>query len=591
MITEKLIKDLPRWVEEYGKRGIFMFTPQKIVLLQTVQKKYEKDYKRYILALEKSFQTKEGLISPIYNELQITISDVIQEIDNANLGINKIITGKASVQDVETTFKSIKIIENIFPYLGRLAAEDTNLKTKLENIQAITGLSLEGLGTTGTAIRKQFEGLKTPKTIEERFAGIKTRHPELYGLGKEMLGGIIEAFGPYGTAAKWMGTTITRYLKRRKEARLEREAGTLAQQLLPAELTTPERAAGLKEALIGGIPTPRAVRPEELIRKKTGPEVTAGSQSLYQFFNEGAYRAKWTKEILGLFGGGLAKPTGKKGGLAGFFDKFKGLLENISGMFKTLGPILLNVAKIAGPALAIAGAGLAGWAAGRWVGKHVKVGGKSVDEWVQKGFQKLMGGDERDRLKREAALAKRPEMKRALELQAQGMGVKESVTVAQAEISGKPTTKISEVAKPGIKKVIPEEIPITESIEQLTEEQRKARLAYKYSPEELKLASERERLTATAEYKKKGIKIYGGLPVMGELTEEQQIFVRKKEEELRTKTMERENKAAEYNAQMLEEMKNLNKNIQTQKVKPSYDAKDTGDPLIESLNQGNLATN
>ena len=140
------------------------------------------------------------------------------------------------------------------------------------------------------------------------------------------------------------------------------------------------------------------------------------TESLFTFFNKDAYKARWTRDVLKALQRDMEVPVeskSKKGlwntlqdfwrGLRGFGSKLWNFVRMILSKPLTwlaavalpflgkslmrLIPLFSKLAPLLGRVFAVLGAAFIGWKAGRWIGEHVKLGGKSVDEWTQKGFE------------------------------------------------------------------------------------------------------------------------------------------------------------------------------------------------------------
>jgi len=156
--------------------------------------------------------------------------------------------------------------------------------------------------------------------------------------------------------------------------------------------------------------------------------------SLYQFFDKDAYRARWTTEIMEAL-----KDIKRGGGRAGGGGGIGGVLQGMLGWLKGLVPMIV-------PIVLVALSALAGWFIGRFIGQ-------ALGRWMQQGRerQELLGRAEEIR-----RTGGRTEVARALELQAKGMSIRESVIQAKREL-GQP---ISEAyLKPSEKKVEPVPMP------------------------------------------------------------------------------------------------------------------------------------
>ena len=155
-----------------------------------------------------------------------------------------------------------------------------------------------------------------------------------------------------------------------------------------------------------------------------GGDIESG---LFAFFNGRAMKAKWTKRMLDSSGGLGGLGSEDSGGGAGGFGG-RGLTGLIQG--------------IVGPVIAVMGAGMVGWMAGRAIG-GLEVGGKTIDKHIEGAGVSLMGGDEDARMKKAAKKARKDAKKgkvqstmaRAMQLQVEnpGMTSKEAAQIAWAE--------------------------------------------------------------------------------------------------------------------------------------------------------------
>ena len=559
-----------KWLREFKKKGIFAFDKNQLSFLQVLKAKYQRDYTPFLEQLEFTL----GVVSADPRTAAI-VKNVKTEIEKSFNTIDKLLGSKgliATSEEATDLYYGLEYIESSIEELSALAASNVQTQQAISRVEKQTGISFENLAKTQPLIVKRYKGLIPSKPFAEKKAAFAARHPELYGLGREMLGGITGAFGPYGTAAKWMGTTITGYLKRRREAKLEKEAGGLAQRLLPAELTTPERAMTLKEALMGGIPTPRAVRPEELIRRKTGPEVTAGSQPLYQFFNEGAYKAKWTKKVLSLlslFGGlDFMKKETKK-------EERKFLKEKLE---ETPLKNVKNFAVFLGPLLSL----LAGLGMGVWdIKKGLEIAKK--EGWLRKPGEELAKGQK-------VAIGI------GSFLGGTGPGIFDKGTIGQKAKNIAWGALKGGLIGGGLIAAGALLAPLTGGVS----------LGAVMAAAPAIMTASAGSIAGGAALGASigaGIHGFGGKRISQGIQETTRLlnlqnpvtgqslinFQNQVQSDLFKNIEQSGTKIINYNSQMLEELKNISKYIFPKISGSNYQAKDSGDPLVEALNQGNVS--
>ena len=206
-------------------------------------------------------------------------------------------------------------------------------------------------------------------------------------------------------------------------------------------------------------------------RNKEGKFVSSSSgvksletTELFNFFNKNAFAALWTKDVyrfLQKIAGenedssekGVAKEESGKGNSKGF--NFGDLGKNVKGAVGNIGKMGSNLlggagkflssgvgsggaGGLLGSGLAIGGAGLAGWGAGRMIGEHVKIGGKSIDEHTQNVFS---GGA----IGKAEAMGKvtDPKMQQKMDLIKGGMNPMEAQRKIYGDSSTIPNTDVS----------------------------------------------------------------------------------------------------------------------------------------------------
>jgi hypothetical protein len=218
----------------------------------------------------------------------------------------------------------------------------------------------------------------------------------------------------------------------------------------------------LKEQM-SGVRTERGRREEreraEATRFGRGRAETIGvgavETALYQFFDKGAYKARWTTEIIEILKGTKgAGGAGIGGILQGLMGWLKGIIPTILAFIKSIIPVIL-------PVVLVALSALAGWIVGKFIGDKLW-------EWIQPGVERWA---KRRAVRRQVAELKRagarPEIARALELNAQGMPLREAIIQANKEF-GKPTPEVF-LKPPEERKLEPVPVPETSLVGEIRE--------------------------------------------------------------------------------------------------------------------------
>lgn len=390
--------------------------------------------------------------------IQKTVLDIMEAEKISDISVLKKRTDKI--------LESLKTIQSAAEWLSNVDNISNQMQGRLEQASKDTNTTIGDIKRTSKIITGRTQQvLKRPSKLGLAYQSFKGSDT-----GEQLGASISNMFGPFSGIAKMIGGGVRGALSFKEalgkrafsEATITggpRQLGALEEQNkflwgkeeVPIEIGSKDKTTSSEsrktgksksdsigktilnktiESMFGGLK-----QTEGISQSSVGGGV--GRTSLFDFFNVGAYKAKWTKELLESVSGKEIEVGGQKGGGSGLFG----------GLFNKIGDSVKSLSAI-GPTLAVAGAGLAGWGAGRWIGGQ-KVGDKTVDEHVTGFAQKRMeSSDKKKREKERKSL--RPEVRRALELQDQGVPIRESVAQAQKELSISTVEKIPSETKEGI---------------------------------------------------------------------------------------------------------------------------------------------
>lgn len=405
------------------KSGAILSDSERVTL-EAIARKYEKDFEPFLSTLASSvpFRNMPEQIAKDLRDTSERMKVFIDKVKNISLA-----RGVISEEDLGLLSYSRQYIEDKIVAFKTLQEQNNHFKDITTSLTEKTGVSFEKMETTHATVTSRLSGMG--KGSMDKF---RTKHPEVYGLGSNLGKSVLGAFGPYGQLVSLIGNTIGNYRKRAIQERTLRETEDLASQLLPSGETSTKEYGILRKNLLGtelgGILKPeslygyqnKGINPAGILNRTMSKSsifnsLNEAGAGLFSFFNNGWKKAFWTKRILELLGEKDKKEEKKDSALGSLAGIFNGLKDSLF-------PALKTIAKVAGPALAVAGAGVAGWTAGRFIGENVKWGGKTLDKHTQGFFQHtLFGGDEKDRLRKIAN--ENPLISEAIKLQMENPGM------------------------------------------------------------------------------------------------------------------------------------------------------------------------
>lgn len=385
---EKLLKKSPTprdSVREMIEDGFGVLTPNGQRALALIRGRYTGDFKDFFTTLSQRYDKTKRATAEIKR-----VSGVLSKINSLVELIDQILLSTDALQAKEDGIRLAEMavdLDSEFEFFTDASNITQTLSENLEDVADKSGVSLEDIKAAQAVFtRKTQEITKQPTKISRIKGGLKS-------IGQTALSvATLDLFG---------GGQAVRDSAARRELRKQRmeniELGSAATNV-GREATEPEME-------------PEQEDESSRISKRSPSGDLSGA--LFSFFNTGAYRAKWTSQLLASSGyNRYADDSGSQSNKMGM---------GLGGM--TLAALVPQIMKIMGPAMAIMFAGQVGWLMGRAIGQF-KLGEKTVDKHIEDfGTRRIFGGDEQMRTEKAAKKAKKeglqPLQVRALELQAE----------------------------------------------------------------------------------------------------------------------------------------------------------------------------
>jgi len=288
---------------------------------RALKTKLDKDYLLFFEGLDRSYQ--RGEFKKLAKESIAIVHATTALLDHM------IDTGSITDESVGAVATNIGNLNASRDFFVGKSEEVKALKGRMEQVEAETGVSPAALSVSEEVVTTGAKREK--KKLKEGVVPFLGRTlPRTVSLGKELATSVAAALGPVyplaqmagGAAADIfsLGRGISQKLGERKEQKMATSLQPLAHGLPASALQGLGQARGMGPIL------PRVVEQ----RKKTG------QATLMEFFNKGAFRAKWTKELLK----NMKKTGSGKGfGLGGLASKFMGLGAALLPLLGTTGLI------------------------------------------------------------------------------------------------------------------------------------------------------------------------------------------------------------------------------------------------------------
>lgn len=306
--------------------------------MKALNKKFGRDYLKFFKELSSLYITGKN---------KSEIDKTIKLIEKVRGLLNDVIEeGAISVPDSELLYDLVQQIEDQKKYFLEEVKNVKALQDKITKVEKGTGISLQDLNATREVAR---EGVRQSRRRDKESASsfLKRTAPTAYGMGASAVQALgVSTLGPYYGAAKAGLGLIKDVGGVRKGLAEKKELG------LEESLRNSLRPGGGMPADLEEIKSSRTRPPSVADFRGTGDRgasIEKRTEPLNEFFDKGAYKASWTKELLG-----ITKEKTKGAGMPGL-----GGLAGLASKFKSLGVGLLPLVGKAGLLAALAvGVGL-----------------------------------------------------------------------------------------------------------------------------------------------------------------------------------------------------------------------------------------
>ena len=325
------------------RRKVVQIDQHSMQSMKVLNKKFGRDYLKFFTELSSLYiagKNKKEIDKTIrlIEKVQGLLNDVIEE-------------GAISVPDSELLYNLVQQIEEQKKYFLEEVENVQALQEKVSKVEEGTGVSLEDLNVTREVAR---EGVRQARRREKESTTsfLKRTAPTAYGMGASAVQALgVSTLGPfYGAAKAGLGLLkdaggVRKSLSEKKESALEES------------LKTSLRPGGGMSPDFEGAQTARTQPPPVSDFRGTATKTVSlekQTEPLREFFDKGAYKAQWTRELLnaskekskGADGGGLLGGLG----LGGLTASFKGLG---AGLLPLIGKAGLLAALAVGVGLSI----------------------------------------------------------------------------------------------------------------------------------------------------------------------------------------------------------------------------------------------
>jgi len=270
---------------QYFLNNVFGADVYDMKTFRALKRKLERDYKGFFGSLNKLYE--RGEFKNVAKESLSLTNRVVNLIDSM------IESGAINKKEVDIIVQHVGMLNERRDILVQKSGEVKALKGKLSTIESSTGIRPEDLNITGKIVRSGARR-EAKKGREGVLPFLKRTMPKTSGLAGEVFGGVATAgFGPFTPLAKMVGGAgsdifglgkgIFQKFGERNERKLGGNLRSVASQLSEGEVGGIGGARGIGTGLLHSVET-------------KGRKVN--SDALFDFYNKGAYRAKWTKELL-----------------------------------------------------------------------------------------------------------------------------------------------------------------------------------------------------------------------------------------------------------------------------------------------------
>lgn len=264
-------------------------TTQSLQSLRAVSVKYTRDYLPFFEGLAKLYKT--GPNRKRSTETVNSVKRTIALIDSVVGG------GGLTSRDTQTLYELLQSVEDNRQYFIQQAKQNQALGARIEKVSEESGVGIEDLGVTPGIVRKAVR-TDVQQARVQSLSGLGRQFSRTRALGGKVLGGVGAAvagpFQPLLRAGLGVGRDALGVVGSLSKMLQERRRTQFASALRPV-------AAGADIPLLERIQSARGTGPDlagfQGVRQRK-VSVEEQTRPLQKFFDKGAYRAKWTKDLL-----------------------------------------------------------------------------------------------------------------------------------------------------------------------------------------------------------------------------------------------------------------------------------------------------
>jgi hypothetical protein len=305
--------------EKRRRTNKFNVGHQNMQVLSALKKKYDRDYLPFFESLTELYVS--GKKKKALDQTTIKIKKALTILGDA------ISEGDIGVTASENLYNLVESIEQDKQFYLEEIDKVKAFQQKFQKVEETTGIPREALNVTREIVR---EGVRYAHKFKSEGFGerLKERMPSLYGAGARLSHAFgASLLGPFYPAAKLVAGVAGDIGQRHREHQELRLGSKLSSALGPYDSFGDQTFARQQQPDISNF---RLNAEGSITKTRMAP--------LIEFFDKGAYKAKWTKELLDL------TKEGKKKRL----DFFDGLTSKVIALGAGLLPLLGKAGVIAG---------------------------------------------------------------------------------------------------------------------------------------------------------------------------------------------------------------------------------------------------
>ena len=250
-----------KWADSYQKQGFKVFSDESIKSLRLIQRKYTHDYLEFFKKVDDTFA---GM--PMTPERK-QVNRVIEAIQEAVYIVDKLLATTSvpeSKEQVQTLADLMENIDKAFIFFSNPDNLSAPTQKRIQEVEKKSGISVQDIAKANKAIKGRVEeaGKVTPSIFGRAGSVLASGVKPLGDMAHKALAS--GAFGPIGTAAATIGGLagkgvkgVSDFMQRRKEKKLNLERQAFSQSALLQGEATPEGFSemfkGLRKSGVGSL--------------------------------------------------------------------------------------------------------------------------------------------------------------------------------------------------------------------------------------------------------------------------------------------------------------------------------------------------